>query len=388
MSCDPYIPIPAGAIGSGSSSDVSTAVILAPGSSTRNRVEPTGNFIPFTIRGFDGQTAKLFFLERQDLGVTSTVLDIGTDGLQDWRLRNGLGVVLGRILWATPGGNPGAYLTGPNGTSDNGYFFLFNQSNQSFEICHTSELQSRVVIGKDSGVPIGVVTIYGNNNRPGIVIKQIASPTQSALQILSSTDSLLFECSPIGNLGIGSDDYAGGIGVISLVEVVTEPAGTPSGAAVLWLGSDGFLHYKNAAGVTVDLDPSGSHDHSGTDIAPRHISGSGSTPTGSVDTGAGVGATMTITGTDLAGRIELITGTGPTAVNTIVCSITFATAFASAPRVVILTPATTAAAVQGGTDGVYVNAAEITTTGFVIRNPNSALSGPTTTYRWYYLVVG
>jgi hypothetical protein len=97
-------------------------------------------------------------------------------------------------------------------------------------------------------------------------------------------------------------------------------------------------------------------------------------------TGAGTsGFTTGQTGNDMAMRITVNTGTG-TAGSASIMQISFQHTFTAAPTI-ILTPANAAAAALTGTQQVYVDQGNVTTTGFDIRSGSTALA-TSTTYKW------
>jgi hypothetical protein len=101
-------------------------------------------------------------------------------------------------------------------------------------------------------------------------------------------------------------------------------------------------------------------------------------------TGAGTTPTLSVSGTDVAGKITLTTGTTPAASATIT-TITFSSAYDVAPRV-ILTPANAAAAALSGTGQVFVNDASGTASLFVLTSGSAALAA-STQYIWYFMVI-
>ena len=107
-------------------------------------------------------------------------------------------------------------------------------------------------------------------------------------------------------------------------------------------------------------------------ISVPHIKGNSSTPSIAGGSGAGTAPTVSITGTDLAGEITVTTDTDPSTGN-IFCTVTFATAFSSAPYVVIY-PSNDNAIIDltKFQAGLYVTS---TTTTFVL-NTNS-ITAPT-----------
>jgi hypothetical protein len=119
-----------------------------------------------------------------------------------------------------------------------------------------------------------------------------------------------------------------------------------------------------------------------------HLSSNSGTPT--IDTGAaggaGVLATVSITGSDLAGNLTITTGTSPNT-NAIAAVISFNHSYATAPKCIELTPANAATiAITPNSKLVLVDAALITTNDFSITTGSTALSA-STTYKWYYHVI-
>ena len=118
-----------------------------------------------------------------------------------------------------------------------------------------------------------------------------------------------------------------------------------------------------------------------------HYMGSGSAPGGAVQTGAGTGGSpsCTVAGNDAGGTITLVTGSASTTASSAQCIVTFATAYASAPRVQI-SPSNAAAAALSGTSNPFVAQTNTTTTTFTITSNTAALALGAT-YIWNYDVV-
>jgi hypothetical protein len=117
----------------------------------------------------------------------------------------------------------------------------------------------------------------------------------------------------------------------------------------------------------------------------------GGTPTIAAGTGAGTGPTISITGTDRAGVISLTAGTSPAGTLATIFTVTFSTAFATAPPVVICLPA------NQSVSAPLINAAVTLTLGTFVPNSitttqwslssnvqTTLVSG--TQYLWYYFV--
>lgn len=110
------------------------------------------------------------------------------------------------------------------------------------------------------------------------------------------------------------------------------------------------------------------------------------TPTIAAGTGAGTGPTISITGVDSNGYISVTTGSAP-ATSATIATVTFASsAYGSAPRTVILTPANAATAALAVAAQAVVIQANITTAVFVVTSGGTALAA-TTAYQWYYSVL-
>lgn len=117
-------------------------------------------------------------------------------------------------------------------------------------------------------------------------------------------------------------------------------------------------------------------------LTTNRLAGAGNTPTIAAGTGAGTSPTVSIVGTDTAGRITITTGTSPAA-NATIATITFAGgAYGSAPYV-SLTPSNQPAAALSGANMPFPSS---TTTTFVLTSGTTALTAATT-YTFNYLIV-
>jgi hypothetical protein len=112
----------------------------------------------------------------------------------------------------------------------------------------------------------------------------------------------------------------------------------------------------------------------------------GAAPTIAAEAGAGTGPTATVGGNDVVGVITVTTGTSPAAGAT-VAAIHFAAAFAAAPKSVHLTAANGCAATLAGAGAVWSDAGNLSTNGFTL-NVGAAALAASTTYKWYYHVLG
>ena len=101
----------------------------------------------------------------------------------------------------------------------------------------------------------------------------------------------------------------------------------------------------------------------------------------SAGSGAGTGPTLTITGDQRRGTIQVVTGTSPVASGTIL-TVAFTTAYPVAP-VVQLFPMNAATSALTGTTGIFYVS---TVNNFSIACSSGALGGPGGTYKWAYVV--
>lgn len=118
-----------------------------------------------------------------------------------------------------------------------------------------------------------------------------------------------------------------------------------------------------------------------TSVSLPHLLGTGSTPTISEGSGAGTGASASITGSDIAGQVTLNTGTFPSASSTAV-TVTFASPYSTAPYVVLF-PSNSTAALLSGVSMIYVTSSPTT---FILTSGTTGLTAAST-YKWHYQVV-
>jgi hypothetical protein len=113
-----------------------------------------------------------------------------------------------------------------------------------------------------------------------------------------------------------------------------------------------------------------------------HIIGNTTAPTATVGGGAGVGATYTLTNcTDVAGKISVTSATLPNTDDTVI-TLSFNTAYTSAPTVILI-PANKATANLAKGQEVF---ATTSTTQLIITSNGTALGTPVI-YAWNYLIV-
>lgn len=120
-------------------------------------------------------------------------------------------------------------------------------------------------------------------------------------------------------------------------------------------------------------------------IQVNHLAGLTSAPTIAAGAGAGTSPTVSIASgsTDLAGCVNVTTGTLPTGTNAVVATITFNKSFVTSAPFIVLYPANAVTATLSGVSMVFVTS---TTTTFVITSGTTALTG-STAYKWNYHVI-
>ena len=133
--------------------------------------------------------------------------------------------------------------------------------------------------------------------------------------------------------------------------------------------STGNILNLQAAGVT-----KASVSRTGN-ISLPHLIGNSTAPTIAAGAGAGTIPTVSISGTDLAGTITVTTGTSPTAAG-ILATITFNTAYGSAPSVVF----------SDVNDNVGAVKVSSTTGAFVLTAKTGVTLAASTTYKYNYIV--
>lgn len=118
-------------------------------------------------------------------------------------------------------------------------------------------------------------------------------------------------------------------------------------------------------------------------LKPIHVGGLSSAPTIAAGVGAGTTPTVSVsTATDVAGDVNITTGTLPTGTNAVIATITFNVAYDTAP-IVLLYPGNAATATLSGVSMVFTTS---TTTTFVLTSGTTALTA-STAYVWHYHVI-
>jgi hypothetical protein len=200
------------------------------------------------------------------------------------------------------------------------------------------------------------------------------------------------------NMGINSSTFNGTIGAANDAYLYNT-------GSTLWIGNTSpgisgsikFFAGNNATTTAMmisssgyigigTITPSSSLDVNG-DLTVKHIVGKTGVPTIVSGSGAGVGATVSITGSDLAGTITLTTAGTPSP-NATIATISYNTVLTSVGYPLI-TPAnlnSAALGITGSTKPVFVDVATASNLSFILK---SGTNGLTTglTYRWYYHVM-
>jgi hypothetical protein len=164
-----------------------------------------------------------------------------------------------------------------------------------------------------------------------------------------------------GSVSVGS--YAGTVAAPASGLIVSGSVGigSSSPAGLLSVGSSNQFQVDGSGDVTV-----------------RQIVGSGATPTVSAGSGAGSGASVTVSGTVISGVVTVTTGSGPAA-SAALATVGWTLASGTPPQGCSLMPRNAAAASATGT--IYTSAPA--TGGWTVNVGPTALSG-STAYAWSY----
>ena len=116
-------------------------------------------------------------------------------------------------------------------------------------------------------------------------------------------------------------------------------------------------------------------------VSGQHLKGIGNTPSAVVGAGAGTGASVSITGSDVAGKITLTTGTLPSA-SAVATTLTFASAYSSTPYVIF----SAANSLTSLLSGASMVALASTDSSFTLTSGTVALTA-LVNYEWNYIVI-
>lgn len=117
-------------------------------------------------------------------------------------------------------------------------------------------------------------------------------------------------------------------------------------------------------------------------LSINRINGASGAPQSSLSTGAGGTATISVSGTDLAGIIEIKAGSLPV-LSANIATITYNIPYKS-NSFVQLYPANAATALLSGVTGLFINSDK---NGFTFVSGTTALT-TLTTYKWFYHIIG
>jgi len=112
-------------------------------------------------------------------------------------------------------------------------------------------------------------------------------------------------------------------------------------------------------------------------VYTRHIVGAGAAPTFTAGAGLGTAPTVTVTGTDIAYKIAITTGTSVPAGASTWGTLNYNTAYAVKPKAVMCMPGDVNAGAYWGTSGIYVDDATSSTTVNTLKVATTALNNTT-----------
>lgn len=119
-------------------------------------------------------------------------------------------------------------------------------------------------------------------------------------------------------------------------------------------------------------------------VGVHHLGGIKVLTSGTLGTGAGTGASYSISGTDLSGYVSVTTGTG-CATDATIITLTYGTAFQSVPYIILIPGNKLTQNLAKGQE-VFVDQSGISTTTFVIKSNGTALADASV-YIWRYIIV-
>jgi hypothetical protein len=154
-----------------------------------------------------------------------------------------------------------AIVIDPQNTTANSYaagtVCLFQPTN--LEIHSSSSATARVSRGATSNT--GRYTLQtGNSDRWTMQLNSDSTDNLHFTDLQHSTDAVVVASQAVQpNMGLltgsGSPSYGGGTGVLFVAAAATAPTSTPSGGGILYVKSDGTLHYKGTSGTDTQVAP-------------------------------------------------------------------------------------------------------------------------------------
>ena len=265
-------------------------------------------------------------------------------------------------------------------------------------------------------VTIGSQIINNLTSRQTLLIKNIASQTADSLVIQNSSATVLTRFDVNGYLGIGVAPTAYLHLKAGTATASTAPLKFTSGTlnTTAEAGAVEFLTDKfygtittgaarkeltlNDAALTSGRVPFVTTNGRLTDDADftfatdtltvsktrtTRIKGTSSAPSIAGGSGAGASPTVSITGTDLAGEITVTTDADPTT-SAVFCTVTFTSAFGTAPYVVFAPSNDNSANAYRNGEPLYVNSS---TTTFTLNTNSVASPQGSTEYKYTYQVI-
>jgi hypothetical protein len=211
-------------------------------------------------------------------------------------------------------------------------------------------------------------------------------------EVLDSSNNVFFKVDQAGSFTGIRSNFGDAVTSGGLFNVVTSSGRTivgPSGCFEWRVSSGGAIDTKlcrGAAGIVDAQDGSGGNAH----LKAQHFIGKGTAPACAVSATTslvGTGATCSVSGNDSFGEITLNTGTGTMDISGAPVTLTFNTAYGSAPACVVTASNNTAAEFQaaGSTGaGLY----QTTTTTTLVVNTRSGALDASSTYKWMYVCGG
>ena len=273
----------------------------------------------------------------------------------------------------------------------------------------TTNADGQVTIGSGNGNTSYELTVNSPGPGTGALFVQgsttISADNPYALFVAPAGGGEMFDVDTQNNRVLigGLDTHWGGPYTSGTLDVRAEPhLGAVSvtdagGNGLFYIGGDGSTQITTQTNSTTGLLVQNSSFASifnvdtansittvtnfvatGTVTLEGHLITSGSTPTHTAGTDCS-SPTITVNGNDTSGTITVATGGSCTSAGAL-ATISFASAYASAPHVVITPGAANAAGLNA-----YVDDSSITANGFVLGTSVTPAAG--TTYQWNYFVV-
>jgi hypothetical protein len=398
-----------------------TGILPIANGGTNNSTFTSGSALYFDGTKINQDNANYFYdgtNHRLGLGTTSpgNVLTVETDGLAvtqsataGLQIKNGTAATAGVTIQMSPpikfSGStwnttavaaPNTldtyiYAQGISGTSPSGYFgFAFSLNGAAIgevaRLANTGTFSISTLSNYNSGSTLesliqgspasGHRIRYASTQAGDASPLEIKTPTQYA----SGThvfNGILIDPDYLNDTG-GTNHFRAGIRHKPTV-------GTIIGKRGLFVDEDAGS-VNGLSGVT---SPTESLELGGN-LKSNHIIGRTSVPTIAAGTGAGTSPTVSVSGNDLDGVINITTGSAPSGSNAIIATITFNTAYGVAPTVVLSPANRNSNSLVAGTSSVLVPANGqtngVSTTAFVMESNTTSLTA-STTYLFYYHVI-